>query len=70
MLKIKFEEYKKKNKLTNYQIWKITGIGQNTLSLIGKGRITDIRVSSLCKLANVFDVSLDELVDRNDYKLQ
>lgn len=62
------KQYKKirlKRGYTNYFVAKQTGIKVSTLYMFESGQHPDMRVSTLIKLADALDVSLDELVGRN-----
>jgi len=61
------KQYKRirlKRGYTNYFVTKQTGIRVSTLYMFESGQHSDMRVSTLIKLADVLDVSLDELVGR------
>ena len=60
-----FKQIKKEKNLTNYEIHKISGVCESTLSEFERGQHTDLRISTIIKIADALDVSLDELVGRN-----
>lgn len=60
-----FKRIKKERNLTNYEIHKISGVCESTLSEFEKGQHTDLHISTLIKMTDALNVSLDELVGRN-----
>lgn len=53
-----------KKSLSNYEISRRTGIAQSRLSEFESGKHTDLRISTVMKLADALDVSLDDLVEK------
>jgi transcriptional regulator with XRE-family HTH domain len=49
---------------TSYAIWKRTGVAQSTLSRICRG-IAKPATDTLLVLSTTYDVSIDELIDRD-----
>ena len=65
-MKIKLLEYREQKHLTLAVLSKMTGLGTGRLSEIETGVTSDPRISTLIKIADALDVSLDELVGRGD----
>ena len=59
-----FKRIKKEKGINNYEIHKRSGVLESTLSEFEKGKHTDLRISTLIKIADALDVTLDELVGR------
>ena len=59
-----FKRIKKEKGINNYEIHKRSGVLESTLSEFERGKHTDLRISTLIKIADALDVSLDELVGR------
>ena len=64
-MKIKLLEYREQKHLTLAVLSKMTGLGTGRLSEIETGVTSDPRISTLIKIADALDVSLDELVGRD-----
>ena len=65
-MKIKLLEYREQKHLTLAVLSKMTGLGTGRLSEIETGITSDPRISTLIKIADALDVTLDELVGRSD----
>lgn len=65
-MKIKLLEYREQKHLTLAVLSKMTGLGTGRLSEIETGVTSDPRISTLIKIADALDVTLDELVGRDD----
>ena len=65
-MKIKLLEYREQKHLTLAVLSKMTGLGTGRLSEIETGVTSDPRISTLIKIADALDVTLDELVGRGD----
>lgn len=63
-MKIKLLEYREQKHLTLAVLSKMTGLGTGRLSEIETGVTSDPRISTLIKIADALDVTLDELVGR------
>lgn len=63
-MKIKLLEYREQKHLTLAVLSKMTGLGTGRLSEIETGVTSDPRMSTLIKIADALDVTLDELVGR------
>lgn len=61
-----FKRIKKEKGINNYEIHKRTGVLESTLSEFERGKHTDLRISTLIKIADALNVTLDELVGRGD----
>ena len=61
-----FKRIKKEKGINNYEIHKRSGVLESTLSEFERGKHTDLRISTLIKIADALDVTLDELVGRNN----
>lgn len=61
----RYEELRKRTKLTNYAVSKATGVSQSVLSNWKTGKHEPV-VGTLRVLANFFGVSLDYLLGRED----
>mgnify|MGYP000206593239 FL=1 len=59
-----FKRIKKEKGINNYEIHKRSGVLESTLSEFERGKHTDLRISTLIKIADALDVTLDELVGR------
>ena len=65
-MKIELLEYREQKHLTLAVLSKMTGLGTGRLSEIETGITSDPRISTLIKIADALDVTLDELVGRSD----
>ena len=65
-MKIKLLEYREQKHLTLAVLSKMTGLGTGRLSEIETGVTSDPRISTLIKIADALDVTLDELVGRRE----
>ena len=61
-----FKRIKKEKGINNYEIHKRSGVLESTLSEFERGKHTDLRISTLIKIADALDVTLNELVGRGD----
>ena len=61
-----FRRIKKEKGINNYEIHKRSGVLESTLSEFERGKHTDLRISTLIKIADAMDVTLDELVGRSE----
>lgn len=61
-----FKRIKKEKGTNNYEIHKRSGVLESTLSEFERGKHTDLRISTLIKIADAMDVTLDELVGRSE----
>ena len=61
-----FKRIKKEKGINNYEIHKKSGVLESTLSEFERGKHTDLRISTLIKIADALDVTLDELVGRSE----
>ncbi len=59
-----FKRIKKEKGINNYEIHKRSGVLELTLSEFERGKHRDLRISTLIKIADALNVSLDELVGR------
>ncbi|MGB3161582.1 MAG: helix-turn-helix transcriptional regulator [Carnobacterium sp.] len=50
-----------KNDVTIYELTKKANIAQNTLYELKSGRVNDLRFSTVCKIADALNISLDEI---------
>ena len=65
-MKIELLEYREQKHLTLAVLSKMKGLGTGRLSEIETGVTSDPRISTLIKIADALDVTLDELVGRGD----
>ena len=65
-MKIELLEYREQKHLTLAVLSKMTSLGTGRLSEIETGVTSDPRISTLIKIADALDVTLDELVGRDD----
>ena len=65
-MKIKLLEYREQKNLTLAALSVMTGLGTGRLSEIETGVTSDPRISTLIKIADALDVTLDELVERSE----
>ena len=63
-MKIKLLKYREQKNLTLAALSEMTGLGTGRLSEIETGRTSDPRISTLIKIADALDVTLDELMGR------
>ncbi len=63
-MKIKLDEIREQQSLSRYKLAKKTLIHQSVINRIANGENKDPRISTLIKIADALDVSLDELVGR------
>ncbi|WP_261780990.1 helix-turn-helix domain-containing protein [Clostridium botulinum] len=56
------KELREKNKLTLKELADKSGVGQSTINDIEKGKAQNPKAETLSKLANVFNISVDELL--------
>lgn len=68
MISCVLKKYRMKNSLSMSELSKLTGLSSGQISDIENRRKTDLRLSTLIKLADVLDVSLDDLVGRKRIK--
>ena len=61
-----FKRIKKEKGISNYEIHKRSGVLESTLSEFERGKHTDLRISTLIKIADALNVTLDELVGRSE----
>ena len=61
-----FKRIKKEKGINNYEIHKRSGVLESTLSEFERGKHTDLRISTLIKIADALNVTLDELVGRSE----
>ena len=61
-----FKRIKKEKGINNYEIHKRSGVLESTLSEFERGKHTDLRISTLIKIADALNVPLDELVGRSE----
>lgn len=61
-LQLKMFQYKTKLKLTNKMIAEKTGYSVATIDRIASGKIKTPKLSTLRKIAAVFDITVDELI--------
>ena len=61
-----FKRIKKEKGINNYEIHKRSGVLESTLSEFERGKHTDLRISTLIKIADALDITLDELVGRSE----
>lgn len=66
IMKIKLLEYREQKNLTLAALSVMTGLGTGRLSEIETGVTSDPRISTLIKIADALDVTLDELVERSE----
>lgn len=59
----KIKEYREKRKLSQEQISNITGISRSLLSKIENGKVLDIKLSTLCKIADALRIDVKKLID-------
>lgn len=63
-MKINLLKYREQKNLTLAALSEMTGLGTGRLSEIETGITSDPRISTLIKIADALNVSLDELVGR------
>jgi transcriptional regulator with XRE-family HTH domain len=65
MLAKRLKELRKERKLTQQKLAEKAGLSFNAITKIEQGAAEYPTLKTLLKLANVFDIGLDELVGRN-----
>lgn len=65
-MKINLLKYREQKNLTLAALSVMTGLGTGRLSEIETGVTSDPRISTLIKIADALDVTLDELVERSE----
>lgn len=63
-MKINLLKYREQKNLTLAALSEMTGLGTGRLSEIETGITSDPRISTIIKIADALDVTLDELVGR------
>ena len=58
MILQKIKEKQKKVGMTDYKLANLSGINKSTLCRIGKGKVKDIRISTLINLCQVLDIEI------------
>ena len=59
---------RRRKNLTQQEVQRLSGLRYAAISQIEKGRTQDMRVSTLLKLAEVYEVSTDYLLGRNGHE--
>jgi DNA-binding helix-turn-helix protein len=65
-MKINLLKYREQKNLTLAALSEMTGLGTGRLSEIETGVTSDPRISTIIKIADALDVTLDELVGRSE----
>ena len=62
-MKIKLEEYRKKRKLTQAQLAKISGVPQPMISMIESKSVPNPTIGTIYKLASAMKCTTDDLIE-------
>lgn len=66
----RLREIKKERKLTQYQIFKLTGVPQSTISTILKGETKTLKLSTLYAICSGLDIEMSDFFDIDYLKLK
>jgi transcriptional regulator with XRE-family HTH domain len=64
MLSVNLKKLRKERKLSQDKLARFAGISYNTLVKIGSGKSNNPTFETLSKLADVFNITIDELAGR------
>ena len=65
-MKIQVEEYRKRRKLNQAQLAKLSGVPQPMISMIETGDVQNPTLKTLHKLASALKCTVDDLIDENE----
>lgn len=65
-MKIQVEEYRKRRKLNQAQLAKLSGVPQPMISMIETGTVPNPTIGTMHKLANALKCTVDDLIDENE----
>lgn len=66
----RIKEILKSRGITQYELFKISGLPQSTISTILKGEITTIKLSSIYEICSGLNIEFSEFFDRDYLKLE
>ena len=56
--------------ITQYELFKRTGVPQSTISTIIKGEISTIKLSTIYEICSGLNIEISDFFDTNDFKLE
>lgn len=62
-MKIKVEEYRKRRKLNQAQLSKLSGVPQPMISMIETGSVPNPTIGTMSRLANALRCTVDDLIE-------
>ena len=62
-MKIKVEEYRKRRKLNQAQLSKLSGVPQPMISMIETGNVPNPTIGTMSRLANALRCTVDDLIE-------
>lgn len=65
-MRIQVEEYRKRRKLNQAQLAKLSGVPQPMISMIETGDVQNPTIKTLHKLASALKCTVDDLIDENE----
>lgn len=65
-MRIQVEEYRKRRKLNQAQLAKLSGVPQPMISMIETGSVPNPTIGTLHKLASALKCTVDDLIDENE----
>ena len=67
-MKLKLEQYRRKRKLTQAQLAKLSGVPQPMISQIETGDVANPTIKTLHKLATALKCTVDDLIEEEPAK--
>ena len=67
-MKLKLEEYRKKRKLTQAQLAKLSGVPQPMISMIESKSVPNPTIGTIYKLASAMKCTTDDLIEEEPAK--
>lgn len=64
-MKIKVEEYRKRRKLNQAQLSKLSGVPQPMISMIETGSVPNPSINTMHRLASALKCTVDDLIEEN-----
>lgn len=65
-MKIQVEEYRKRRKLNQAQLAKLSGVPQPMISMIETGSVPNPTIGTLHRLATALKCTVDDLIDKSE----
>lgn len=60
----------KERNLTQYQLYKLSGVPQSTISTIINGETKDIKISTIYNICSALNIELSEFFDKDSLKIK